>query len=169
MLQHEKTIERSILSYLDNRGGSQLIVKINTSGVPMKNPTTGQMYLRPFSKHFSQKYMSDIFYLCQGRSFFLEIKRPSRATVKKLLIYKENVNKCEIDASFAKVHGTKQIANQFLFIHRAIQAGGYGGFAMSIFDVHKMIEDRKPEVYVPTLEPPKKARAQRNEVASPLL
>jgi hypothetical protein len=126
----EKLIETQILNYLSTLGG--LALKLESKGRPIATKTG--FILLPIVSRFSPKGMSDILYIRQGISHFMEVKKP---TEMKFIM--NNYDRL-IDGNFGPTNKTyERYRNQIIFIEMAKQAGARAGFVSSIQDVQVIL------------------------------
>ena len=125
----EKDIETQILEYLSYKG---TVYKMNFGGKPIQ--INGYMQMIPFQSKYKPDGFSDVLFLCEGKSYFFEVKKPE---IKKHIFlnytFYSNCNPKNLKGN------RKTYAEQVQFINRVKKEGFVAGFVSSIEDVKKFL------------------------------
>ena len=126
----EKDIEKSILMFLE-RIPDSYVCKIDKGGKPVKKGN--KTIIIPFGGRYSVVGMSDIMFICQGKTYFFEVKTPE--TVKYPRKHFDKLLVTHPDG-----HSRKVLIQQCRFIHSIRKAGAVGEFVASIEDVTTILQ-----------------------------
>lgn len=139
----EKAIQDRILEYL-NLFEKGFVSKIEIGGMPVR-VNKNIISLRPFRNRYHRRYMSDIYFLKEGVSFWFEVKRQKEG----LKISEKFKNDW---ARWINLKSNTQINGQYNFLEEVIANGAYGGFVCCIEDVRDIIINReyyRNKVFIP--------------------
>lgn len=132
--ESEKLIEDSILEFLSFKG---TVFKMNMGGKPLVLPN-GHTIMVPFKNIYSPIGISDILFLCKGKSYFFEVKKPSeKKHIEKFYSYYSS-----IDPKRLLNKNKKTIAQQVQFINRMRKEEFTAGFVCSIEEVENFLAGR---------------------------
>ena len=136
----ESEQQKLILDYLHYNG---FVCKIELSGKPKKE--NGKIKLIPFKNKYFKLFMSDIYFLYKGETFWFEVKDP-----KDIEWLKTKILLNRLDEPI-KTRKHQRIIGQYRFLEDIIKNGAYGGFVSNLTIVKAIICEKPKKVCLDSL------------------
>lgn len=135
----ESVIENLILDYLSRiRGG--FVMKIHVGGKPIN--TARGIKMVPFKNKHCPTGISDILFILSGVLYAIEIKTPEahRALLRQY-------DRIRLESKLQLPEYLHHVKEQMDFIENVKRSGGSGGFASSLEQVKKIIDDKRKALH----------------------